>query len=182
MLGKFMLGKLFKKWGKKEDGTTAIEFSLLFIPYLILSLGIIELALMYSAGSLVEGATNNAARMIRTGQIQQASGDQQQMFRDSFCEFATVLVDCNDVEIEVQQMASFGDFDSLAPQFDGDGNFVPTGFDPGGSNDRVLIRVFYRYDMMTPFIGPLLAGADNSIDFISTIVLQTEPYEFEGAV
>ncbi|MCB1532949.1 MAG: pilus assembly protein [Alphaproteobacteria bacterium] len=185
MLGKAMvgkLGKIFKGLWSREDGTTAIEFSLLFIPYLTLSLGIIELALMYSAGSLLEGATGSAARLIRTGQVQQAGGDQQQMFRDAVCGFATVLIDCDDVQIEVQQLASFSDVDSMNAQYDEDGNFVPQGFDPGGSNDRVLIRVAYRYTMMTPFIGPLLAGPDNSIQFLSTIVLQTEPYEFAGNV
>lgn len=177
-----MLCKILKKWKSQKDGATAIEFSLLFVPYLILSLSIIELALMYSAASLVEGATNSASRLIRTGQIQQASGDPEQMFRNSFCEFATVLVDCRDVEIEVQQIPSFSDVAAMAPQFDEDGNFQPAGFDAGGSNDRVLIRVSYRYDMMTPFIGPLLAGPDNAMLFLSTIVLQTEPYEFTGNV
>ena len=39
----------------------------------------------------------------------------------------------------------------------------------------------YTYTMMTPFIGQLLAGPNNSRLFMSTIVLQTEPYEFEGS-
>lgn len=182
MLGKTLLGKIFKNWGRKKDGTTAIEFSLLFIPYLMLSLGIIELSIMYSAGSLVEGATGSAARLVRTGQVQQAAGDPQQMFQDAFCDFATVLVNCNDIEIEVQELASFGDAAAAAPQYDEDGNFVSSGFDAGGSNDRIMIRVAYRYEMMTPFIGPLLAGPDNAVLFLSTIVLQTEPYEFEGNV
>lgn len=177
-----MPGKFLKGWGKKTDGTTAIEFSLLVIPYLILSLGIIELAVMYTAASLLEGATGSAARLIRTGQVQQAAGDPEQMFRDAICDYATVLISCEDVEVEVIQMDSFADFDSYAPSYDEDGNMNSSGFSPGGSNDRVLIRTAYRYDMMTPFVGPLLAGADGSILFMSTIVLQTEPYEFEGNV
>lgn len=177
-----MLGQLFKRWRNKKDGTTAIEFSLLLIPYLTLSLGIIELALMYSAGSLVEGATGSASRLIRTGQIQQSGADPETMFRNAFCEFATVLVVCDDIEVEVQQLASFDDADAMGPQYDEDGNFTSQGFDTGGSNDRVLIRVAYRYELMTPLIGPLLGGSDSSIEFLSTIVLQTEPYEFEGNV
>lgn len=170
--------KFVTKWVKKKEGTTAIEFSLLAIPYVFLTVGIIELSIMYAAASLLEGATGSASRLIRTGQIQQGSGDPETVFRDAICAYATVLINCNEVQLEVQTMGSFGDFSG--PSYDGDGNLNTSGFDAGGVSDRVLIRVAYRYTMMTPFIGPLLAGPDNSHLFVSTIVLQTEPYEFEG--
>ena len=70
----------------------------------------------------------------------------------------------------------------MAPNYDEDGNLVSAGFDPGESSDRVLIRAAHNYSMMTPFVGPLLAGPDNQIQFLSTIVLQAEPYDFEGEV
>ncbi len=177
-----MLRKFASAWVGKKEGTTAIEFSLLAIPYLLLTVSIIELSMMYAAASLLEGATGSAARMIRTGQLQQAEGvDPAQVFREAICDYATVLVKCEDVIIEVQQMNSFGDYEEMEPQYDEDGNLIPGGFDAGGSSDRILIRAAYRYNMMTPFVGPLLAGPDNSRLFISTIVLQVEPYEFEGA-
>ncbi len=176
-----MLRKLINRWVKKRDGTTAIEFSLLAIPYVFLTVGIIELSIMYTGASLLEGATSSAARMIRTGQIQQSGADPETAFRQAICDYATVIINCNDIQVEVMTMASFSDFGAMGANYDGDGNLVSQGFDAGASNDRILIRVAYRYEMMTPFIGPLLAGPDNSHLFMSTIVLQTEPYEFEGA-
>jgi Flp pilus assembly protein TadG len=174
--------KLFKNWRRKKEGTTAIEFALLAMPYLMLSLAIIELSLMYASASLLEGATDSAARMLRTGQIQQSgSADPEGDFRDAMCDFATVLINCNDVTIEVMAMDSYGDYDSMAPVYDGDGNMISQGFDAGGSNDRMLIRVAYRYEMVTPLVGPLLNGPGGGTQFISTIVLQSEPYEFEGS-
>lgn len=175
------MGKFLKKYIKNTDGTTAIEFSLLVVPYLLLTLSIIELSIMYASASLLEGATGSAARAIRTGEIQQSGADPEVAFRERLCNFAIILIDCNDVVIEVQQMASFGDFGSLAPTYDSDGNLVSSGVNPGGSNDRVLIRAAYRYPMMTPFIGQLMGGENNSRLFMSTIVLQSEPYDFEGA-
>lgn len=163
---------------QKEDGTTAIEFSLLAIPYVFLTLGIIEISLMYAAGSMLEGATSAASRLIRTGQIQQANVDPEEAFRNGVCTFATVLVRCDDVVIEVQNTESFDDIDDMNVQVDEDGNVVSSGFDAGGSGARVLIRTSYRYQMMTPFIGSLLTGGTGSTLFISTIVLQTEPYDF----
>jgi Flp pilus assembly protein TadG len=172
--------KFLRRWLKKDEGTTAIEFSLMAIPYIFLTLGIVELSIMYASASLLEGATNAAARQIRTGQIQQSeAADPEEVFRESICNYATVLIDCSQVVIEVQEMESFSDFEELQPQFDEDGNMLSRGFSAGGSSSRVLIRVAYTYNMLSPFIGTLLAGADNSIFFMSTIVLQTEPYDFE---
>ncbi|MGN7439169.1 MAG: TadE/TadG family type IV pilus assembly protein [Alcanivorax sp.] len=171
--------KLLRKYKKNRDGATAIEFSMLFMPYLLISLGIIELSLMYLSASLVEGATDSAARLIKTGKIQQTNGDPQQMFRDALCDFATVLVDCEDFIIEVTTIDSYGDYS--AATFDSNGDLIPQGFDPGASNDRVVIRVAYRYQMITPIVGPLLNGPGGSTLFMSTIVMQSEPYEFQGA-
>jgi Flp pilus assembly protein TadG len=177
-----MLGKFFRSWVDRKEGTTAIEFSLMAIPYFMLTIGILEVSIMYASACLLEGATTAAARLIRTGQVQQAeSADPEEMFRDAVCDYAEALIACDKVIIEVRQMESFDDYDSMGAQYDEDGNMVSQGFDAGGSNDRVLIRVAYRYEMLTPFIGPLLVGPDNSRQFMSTIVLQTEPYEFAGA-
>lgn len=181
MLFKFW-GKFLKNWAGDEDATTAIEFSLLIIPYLMLSLGIIELALMFTSASLLEAATGNAARMIRTGQLQQSgSADPAADFRDALCSNLVALISCDNVVIEVQRMDSYTDYSSMQPTFDENGNMVSSGFDVGGSNDKLLIRTSYRYEMITPLVGQLLNGPDGSTLFISTIVLQTEPYEFQGA-
>lgn len=176
-----MLRKLTHGWIRKKDGTTAIEFALMAIPYIILSLGIIELSIMYAAATLLEGATSSAARLIRTGQLQQSGGDPEALFRDAICNYATVLINCNDVVIEALPMESFASYDDMLPVYDEDGNMVSQGFDAGGSNDRMLIRVSYRYTMLDPFVGMLLAGPTNTRLFMSTIVLQTEPYEFEDS-
>ena len=171
--------RFLNKWKKKEEGATAIEFSMLLMPYLMLCLGIIELSLMFTSASLLEGATGSAARLIRTGQLQQSGQDPETVFRDAFCQFAVVLIDCNDVVIEVTTLDAYGDFSP--PVYDGSGQMVSSGFDAGGSDAKVLIRVAYRYSMITPLVGPILNGDDGTTLFMSTIVLQTEPYEFQGS-
>jgi hypothetical protein len=176
-----MLGNIFKSWVRSEDGVTAVEFSLLFTPFLMLTLGILELAIMFTSASLLEGATSSAARMIRTGELQQAVGDPQTNFENALCEFATVLIDCNDIEVEVQEMTSFSDFGSMGPQYE-DGAFQSRGFDAGCADERVLVRTVYEYSMLTPLVGTLLSGGDGVMEFMSTIVLQTEPYDFNGVL
>jgi Flp pilus assembly protein TadG len=165
---------------KNRDGATAIEFALLAIPYVFLTVGIIELAIMYAAASLLEGATTSAARLIRTGQIQQSGADPETMFRDALCDYATALISCEDVSIQVTQVPSFSDVDGMPVEFDEEGNMEEGTFNTGGSNDKVLIRTSYQYELMTPFIGPLLGGPESKMTFLSTIVIQTEPYDFEN--
>ena len=89
-------------------------------------------------------------------------------------------MNCNDVIIEVQELDSFADFGSMDVQFDADGNVVSRGVAPGGSDSSVLIRTAYQYQFLTPGVGSLLSGGDGVVNFISTIVLQTEPYDFDG--
>ena len=78
--------KRFGQWFSGTEGTTAIEFALLAVPFFTLIMGIIEMSIMFATASIFEGATGTAARMIRTGQIQQSSDDseaQKQLFMDA---------------------------------------------------------------------------------------------------
>lgn len=175
-----MLRKFIQGWKKDEEGVAAIEFALMAIPYVFLSIGIIELSITYATGALLEGATSSAARMIRTGELQQSgSTDPAETFRTALCDYAAVMIQCDDVQIEVVTLDSYSNYSDYNVSYDEDGQMISHGFDAGSTNDKVLIRAAYRYRMMTPFIGQLLAGPDNTIQFISTIVLQTEPYETE---
>lgn len=170
--------QLIRSYFRRNEGAAAIEFSILVLPYIIISLGIIELSLMMTSASLLESATDRASRQIRTGQLQQSGGDPEEQFRNSLCAAAVVLIRCEDIMVEAIEMNSYADFQEAT--FDEDGNMVSSGFDPGGSNSKILIRVGFQYQMITPLVGPLLNGEDGSTLFISTIVLQTEPYEFQG--
>lgn len=171
--------KRVSQWFKNTDGTVAIEFALVSIPFFMMMVAIIELSIVFASASLLEGATGSAARLVRTGEIYQSGNDPKDAFKTALCNFATNLINCNDIEVEAIPMQSFGDYKSMQPQYDEDGAFEPQGFDAGGSNDRILIRAAYNYNFMTPFVGYVLSGGDNKLAFMSTVVLQTEPYEVE---
>jgi len=167
-----------RDWCKREDGSTAIEFSLLSLPFIYILVGIMEISLMFASNSVLDGATQEAARMIRTGQIQQSGGDPQEMFEGKLCEKSSMLLNCSRFQIEVVEIDRFSDFNSYAANYDEDGNLESRGFAPGGVNSVNLIRVSYRYQLATPLIGDLLAtGPDRTRLMMSTVVLETEPYD-----
>ncbi|HRC26194.1 MAG TPA: pilus assembly protein, partial [Alphaproteobacteria bacterium] len=51
-----------RSWRQDRSGSTAIEFSLVAIPFVIMMLGIIEIAILYTAGSLLEPHGSEAAQ------------------------------------------------------------------------------------------------------------------------
>lgn len=173
--------KKIRRWFRRDDGVVAVEFALIAIPLFTLILGIIETSLFFAAGSVLEGASNDAARVIRTGQAQ-TSADPEQVFREELCEKVGVMMDCDDIQYEVIVMApnTFASSEEYQSSFDDDGNLEPAPFSAGNSNDIVLIRTVYRYEFLTPFLGAMMTAdpARNWMMHISTVVLKAEPYEF----
>jgi len=148
------------------------------IPFVLMIVGTIEMAIMFTAQSVLQEATFTAARLIRTGQIQQSEdGDPEEMFRDAVCTFSEMLIPCDDIQFTVQNVPSFADADDNPPEFDEDGNLIDEGFEPGGPSDVVLIRVAYNYPVRTPLMQPVLSNRSGGLrTMLSTMVLQTEPY------
>ena len=173
---------VLNKFIHSKDGTTAVEFSLIAAPFIFMLIGVIEMALMFASASLLEGSAATAARLIRTGQVQQAGGSQA-MFENTLCNFAAPLINCEDLQYQVYSVDTFDEADNLPDaQFDADGNLTYTTYDPGGVSDVVLIRVAYSYNITTPLLQTFLTNnGDNTRTMMATIVLQTEPYEFEDS-
>lgn len=171
---------MIRHWFRAESGATAVEFAMVAIPFTYLLIGIIEMSLMFVGMSTLDSATSSAARLIRTGQVQQAQGDPEQLFKDKLCNAASIFLDCAKIQYEVVRMDGFSDFASYPATFDENGDLDSQGFDAGSVDDVILIRTVYKYPLMTPVMASLLSDADGrSKTFISTIVLETEPYDVE---
>lgn len=173
--------RILGKWLRGKEGATAVEFSLVGIPFILMIIGTIEMALMFTAQSVLQEATFTAAREIRTGQLQRFSADPQAAFRESICDFASLIIPCGRIQFQVMQLPSFGDAERLPPaNLDDEGNLEDQGFDPGGVSDIVMVRVVYNYPIMTPMMQPLLSDRGRMTrTMMSTIIMQNEPYEFE---
>lgn len=172
------------RYARNHHGATAVEFALFAIPLTMLIIGLIEMSMLAAAGTLLQGATDDTARLVRTGQVQ-SSADPQGTFEDMLCDSVDLFLDCERLVYEAIVMEdglfSSAGSSTVEPQFDPDGNLEAQGFDPGEENDVVLIRVAYRYPLLTPFIGPFFADEgvdDNTHLLMSTTVIKNEPYVF----
>jgi Flp pilus assembly protein TadG len=173
--------KRLRRFLNAEDGVTAVEFSLVGMPFILLILGLLEIGLIFTASSLLEGGTTAAARLIRTGQLQ-SNGNPEGLFRDTLCNNISLFLNCDNVRYEVVHLPDddFTNASSVTASYDADGQLLSSGFDAGEENDVILIRSFYRYPFMTLQIGPLLSGqsSDNAMPLMSTMVIKNEPYRF----
>ena len=169
----------------REDGSVAVEFAMIIVPFVYLTIAIIELAMMTAASNMLEAAVNESSRSIRTGQIQEQTAlPPQEAFEEELCSHLFVIVDCDEVSFEVISMPgdSFSEAAAYQPVYDEDGNLVPRDFDAGSSNDVVMIRATFRYQLMTPLFSRIFSQEpDQTIPMISTVVIETEPYDFDDS-
>lgn len=164
---------------RHEDGVTAVEFSLVGLPLFLMVFAIIELSLFFASGNMLEGAAQEAGRRIRTGQVQ-GSDDPEAAFKNELCSMAGIMIDCALIQYDVIHVGdnTFASAESIEPQFDEQGNLITGGFDAGDSSDVILIRSYYKWNFLTPFIGEMLTGIAGGgwLGHLSTVVIKTEPY------
>lgn len=174
------LPRLWRCFSARENGSTAIEFTLMAVPFSIIMVGMIEMGMMFTASALLEGATQDAARKVRTGQVQKES-DPEEAFKTALCDHASVFFRCEDIKYEVTHLRddSFFAAADVEAQFDKDGNLVARPFDAGIENSVTLVRVTYRYPIMTPLFGQIMSDkGDNKKLLMATVIMQNEPYDF----
>jgi Flp pilus assembly protein TadG len=150
-------------------GAAALEFALVFPIFLLFAAMIMENGILLVDQAFLDFATADAARLIRTGQVQQGSGETA--FQNQLCADVTPLIACSGLQINVQSAANPG-FGSLnaTVQADADGNLATTSFTPGGPGDDVLVQVAYKRSYLFSIVGTGMSLV------ASTAVFQNEKY------
>lgn len=134
-------GKL-AAFAREESGMAAVEFAMVALPYLIVILGIMELAFGYFLDRLVQDAVMDARRAVRVGQIK--AGATESDFRNIICDTGAVkvLLDCSRFQIDLREVA---DFDGSRPEFDEDADEEEKAkFEPGNAGTTNVLRVYYK--------------------------------------
>jgi Flp pilus assembly protein TadG len=165
-------------------GNVAIEFSLLAIPFTLLTFAIIESCISFAGSQLLANATDNVARQLRTGQIK-AAGLTEAQVKLLICNEIDVLVasGCPGLKIDLRQYATFKDAANMKIVYVGSGqqkelassNF---GFNPGKSMTKNMLRVFYEWPVMTDFMRKAMSNlkGGKTLHFAS-MTWQNEPFD-----
>jgi Flp pilus assembly protein TadG len=169
--------KTLRRFRRNRRGSAAVEFALVAPVFFALLFAIIETGIVFFAGQVLETVTQDSARMIMTGQAQNASYSQSD-FKTYVCGKVIVLFDCtNGISIDVQSYSAFSSVSSTNP-IDGSKNFVPpNNYSPGGPGDIVVVRLFYQWPLIVTGLGYNIANLTGSKRLLTaTAAFRNEPY------
>jgi Flp pilus assembly protein TadG len=172
---------LLPRPGLGRSGTVAIEFALIAPVLALFLFGIVETGMIFFAQSTLQNASDDAARLVRTGQAQN-NGMTETQYVQQICGEMSGLIGTSACTSNLQvDMQSFTDFSEAnynnVVNRNGSLNDSQMQYVTGGPCDVVLVRSFYPWSIMTPFLAPLLANMPNGQYLLTAAAaFRNEPY------
>ena len=177
-----------RRWCRDTNGTTAIEFAMVSLPFFFFVFGVIGLGAYFFTTTALESAVDSASRQIRTGQAQKG-GITQQQFRQLICNAAggtAAIINCDDsrLKVHVQSAPAWagvtptpcltnGALTSSAGQ-----STDALSQSSGGASQAVVVTVCYEFSLAQsmPFLKLGNMGNGSSVIQAAT-TFRTEPYQ-----
>ncbi|WP_321335055.1 TadE/TadG family type IV pilus assembly protein [Breoghania sp.] len=167
---------VFRRACRDESGVTAIEFAMVAVPFFALIVGIIEIGLMFFAGRILDNATADAARLIRTGQAYTQNFDAA-AFRASVMSELPSFFTNDRLAIDVRTFETFAGINSRPPVEDGKLNNDNFTYVNPGPSQIVVVRVFYRWPYTGSYMGVNFADLDDGSRLLGAVqAFRTEPF------
>jgi Flp pilus assembly protein TadG len=168
-----------RRFLRRDEGSVAVEFGLVMVPFFAVMFAIMETALVFFAGQTLETAAADASRLIMTGQAQsQSPALTQDTFKNAVCARIYGLFNCaSGVYVDVRKYADFASV-SMASPLDANGNLVNNFvYQPGGPGDIVVVRLFYQWPITISLLGLNLSNMSGGNRLlIATAAFKNEPY------
>ena len=164
---------------KSQSGAAALEFALVALPLFVAVLSIVEVMLVVLTSSSLAEATTLAARSIRTGQLQKSGSATSSTFAQEICSNMSWLgPQCaSNLSVDARVFSSFGSVTPPPVVSNGLIDSSALSFNMGNAGDIVVVRAYYRWPLMTPFLAAALGAASNGVMVItSTAAFRNEPF------
>ncbi len=174
-------GGLLRRFARNRKGSIAIEFALLAIPFSLLVFAILESCISFAGQQLLNNITDDIARQLRTGQIKAADLNETKL-RKMICDQLSIMVadGCPGLEVDLRQFDTFEDAAKVKLKITSGGDIDTTGFavSPGPSMSKNMLRVFYRWPVMTDFMRKSMSNLkDGKTLLFATTTWQNEPFD-----
>lgn len=173
------LRRLTTRFARGRDGSAAVEFAMIALPFLALIMGIIEISMIYLVSTTLENATADIARKVRTGELQTSGTTQNaNTFVASICGELTWLSSCSsNLYVDVNKITSWSGYSTNAPIKNGQVDPTQLNFTMGGPGDIVMVRAFYKWTLFTPALDGMAASLNGGSTLITaTAAFRNEPY------
>ena len=161
---------------RARDGSTAVEFGMVALPFCLMMFAILELGLVFVTDSVLENATIETGRLVRTGQAS-AQSMTSAGFKTALCSRMGIFsADCaNRATVDVRVIPAFN---TAPPDPMSGGTFDTSGltYTNGNPGDLVLVRVWYTQPLLTTFMSQGLSRLnDGTVRMTATTAFRNEP-------
>ncbi len=173
------LRRRFAAFRRDPSGAMAVEFAIVIAPLLFMLFSIIELALVFMVTSTLDNATSDTARTIRTGAVQTAGGSSATTLRNTICtKLGWLANQCQaNLSVDVRTYTQFANPSQPNPINNGSFDSTQLTYAPGVQGDIVLVRAFYRWKLITPFLNGGLQRLNNGVTLLTAAAtFRNEPY------
>jgi Flp pilus assembly protein TadG len=170
--------RLMRRFVRQQDGSAAVEFGFVALPFLGLTFAILETALVFFAGQTLETAVQDSARLIMTGQAQ-TGGWSKDDFKTAVCARVYGLFDCaGKMYVDVKTYANFSAISNDPPVTDGQFDTTKMNYSPGGVGDIEVVKLYYEWPIYVSLLGNHLSTLNgNKRLLVATAVFRNEPYQ-----
>lgn len=172
------LAGISRRFRRDSDGSVAVEFGLLAIPFAIVVFAVLESCVSFAAQQILANATDDVAREIRTGVLRNPTEAQ---LKTQICNRISLVAGTNCADRLVIDLRSYNTFaEAAAVKIKiTNGALNTSGFQvkAGGAASRNMLRVFYKWPVMTDIMRLRMSNmADKTILHIATATWRNERY------
>ncbi len=189
-----LIPKFLERFAECRRGTAAIEFAFAIPALLLVTAGVIEVAMVLFATTLAEGGLREAARYGITGQAP-GGGTREEQILQIVQDHTHGLIDASDATLDVWTYPGFNDVQEQEDYTDGNSNGAYDSGEafedananstwdagngtegPGGAGQVVVYTLEFEWDFMTP-VFEVFGGPNGTLELSASIAVQNEPYE-----
>ncbi|WP_292423450.1 TadE/TadG family type IV pilus assembly protein [Mesorhizobium sp.] len=167
-------------------GSTVIEFALLAMPFALLVFAILESCISFAGQEVMANITDDVARQLRTGQLKKANVTEASI-KQQICDGMAIIVTGNCLErlqVDLKEYPTFADAATASFKIV-NGQIVLTqgtnattfGVSPGLAETKNMLRVFYKWPVMTDFLAKQMANIDGDTLHFASVTWQNEPFD-----
>lgn len=172
-------------------GSTALEFAMLAMPFALLVFAILESCISFAGQEVMANVTDDIARQLRTGQLRKANVTEASI-KTLICDRMAIMVTTNcpgsgataSLLVDLREYATFADAAAAGFKIV-DKEIVLTGttsttftVSPGLAESRNMLRVFYKWPVMTDFLAKQMANLkDGKTLHFASVTWQNEPFD-----
>lgn len=174
--------RLLSRFGRAQDGATAVEFAFISIPFFMLLAAILETAMLFWTSQVLEEAVSQASRRLLTGESHQRyPASDPEAFKRDVCAGASAMVDCDKLIVDVRTYTSFANaktgVDGSNPISAGGLNTTGFGYNQPLPGQIVVVRAVLPYTLTFTYWSASLANIGSGRrGIVASVAFRTEPY------